>query len=311
MARSRTQAYPETHHYGAIAVLRSLRHRPQLLPPIQGKGDRRAPGRTRAWRALHSAGKHSPRGRPRPSLGARHRHPDCPPSLGRALRPADRGCLCGPGRGGPHHRRDPGRPCEQGRNRAHAQQAAGHLAGDDYYLRAVDAHASFFSSYKAAELYEVRRLLEQSVAIDPNYARAYARLSWTHLQAWIIPLDGDHLNLAALDRAYQLACKAVQLDPNLPQAHAHLGHVLGRKREHDAAVATFEKAMLLNPNFTDWRFGEVLVWAGDPLFTQDLCQHVAVVPNSRGKCLSQQPQHSLFQYRSAQVERRAQSSTFA
>ena len=116
----------------------------------------------------------------------------------------------------------------------------------------------------AAELYEVRRLLQQSIAIDPNYARAYARLSWTHLQAWLISLDGDYLNPLALDWAYQLACKAVQLDPNLPQAHAHLGHVLSRKREHEAALAEFDRAMALNPNFTDWRFGEVLVWAGDP-----------------------------------------------
>jgi adenylate cyclase len=135
----------------------------------------------------------------------------------------------------------------------------------DYYLRATDKHASFFSSYKAGELYEVRRLLEQSLAIDPNYARAYARLAFTHVGAWNIALDGDYLNPAALERAYQLACKAVQLDPNLPQAHAQLGHVLGRRRENnEAALAAFEKAMVLNPNFTDWRFGEVLVYAGEP-----------------------------------------------
>jgi adenylate cyclase len=134
----------------------------------------------------------------------------------------------------------------------------------DYYLRAVDAHIPFMSSYKAAELYEVRRLLEQSIAIDPNYARTYARLSFTHVQAWVIPLDGEYLNPAALDRAYQLASKAVQLDPNLPQAHAQLGHVLCKGRENEAALAAFERAMALNPNFTDWRFGEALVYAGDP-----------------------------------------------
>src|SRR5262249_6614478 len=55
----------------------------------------------------------------------------------------------------------------------------------DYYLRAADAHASFSSSYKAAEFYEVRRLLEQCIEIDPSYARAYARLAWSHLTAWI------------------------------------------------------------------------------------------------------------------------------
>jgi adenylate cyclase len=135
----------------------------------------------------------------------------------------------------------------------------------DYYLRAADAYASYQSSYKAIELYEVRRLLEQSLSIDPNYARAYARLALTHTTAWLVSLDDDYLNPPALDRAYQLARKAVQLDPNLPEAHAVLGQVLCRRREHDAAVAEFERSMALNPNFTDYRFAEVLVFAGDPV----------------------------------------------
>jgi len=132
----------------------------------------------------------------------------------------------------------------------------------DYYLRAVDRHASFWSSFKATELYEVRRLLEQSIAFDPNYARAYARLAWTHVSGWLNSLDGDHLNAAALDRAYHLARKAVQLDPNLAQAHADLGFVLIRRGQHEAAVAEFERSLALNPNFTDWRFADVLVYAG-------------------------------------------------
>ena len=129
----------------------------------------------------------------------------------------------------------------------------------DYYLRATHIQASFFSSFRAADLYEVRRLLEQSLALDPDYARACVRLAWTHFAAWIAPLDGDHLNPAALGRAYQQACKAVQLDPNLPEAQAMLGQVLGHRGEHDAAIAAFERALALNPNFTDWRFPAHLV----------------------------------------------------
>jgi adenylate cyclase len=132
----------------------------------------------------------------------------------------------------------------------------------DYYLRAVDAHASFLSSSKLAELYEARRLLEHSLAIDPNYARACTRLAGTHITAWLNCLDGDYLNPAALDRAYQLARRAVQLDPNLPQAHVELARILVRKREHTAAIAEFERAVALNANFADWRFAEVLVYAG-------------------------------------------------
>jgi adenylate cyclase len=134
----------------------------------------------------------------------------------------------------------------------------------DYYLRAVHIQVPYYSSLKAADLYQVRGLLEQSLALDPEYARACVRLAWTHFAAWVNPLDGDHLSPAALDRAYQLARKAVELDPKLPDAHAFLGHALGRRGEHDAAIAAFERALALNPNFTDWRFAENLVYAGEP-----------------------------------------------
>ena len=53
-------------------------------------------------------------------------------------------------------------------------------------------------------LYEARRLLDRSISLDPNYARAYAMLSQTHLVAWILPLDEDHLSPAALERAHSL-----------------------------------------------------------------------------------------------------------
>jgi adenylate cyclase len=61
-----------------------------------------------------------------------------------------------------------------------------------------------------------------------------------------------------------VGARAVQLDSNLPEAQAILSQVLGRRGEHDAAIAAFERAMALNPNFMDWRFAEVLVLAGEP-----------------------------------------------
>ena len=135
----------------------------------------------------------------------------------------------------------------------------------DYFLQAAHMGASFGASWKAAELYEARRLLEQAIAMDPNYARAYARLAQNHITAWLTSLDGDHLSPACLDQACHLARKAVQLDPNLPEARAVLGFVLVRRREHEAAVAECEKAMALNPNFTDWRLGNTLMLSGNPV----------------------------------------------
>jgi len=134
----------------------------------------------------------------------------------------------------------------------------------DYYLRGAEAYFLHINRRTKASLYDARRLLEQSLAIDPDYARAAAILSWTHLNAYIEPFDGDYRNPAALDRALELAETAVHLDASLPQARAQLGHVLVHKRRVDAAIAEFERAFALNPNFFDPRFALVLFYAGEP-----------------------------------------------
>jgi adenylate cyclase len=134
----------------------------------------------------------------------------------------------------------------------------------EYYLRGAEAFLLFYSGGTKASLYDARRLLEQSSAIDPTYARAYAMLSQTHHYAYSEPSDGDYLSPAALDRALELAETAVRLDPRLPQAHAQLGMVLILKGQHDAAIAEFERAFALNPNFIDSRFAMALIYTGDP-----------------------------------------------
>jgi adenylate cyclase len=134
----------------------------------------------------------------------------------------------------------------------------------EYYLRGAEALLLHMNRRTKASLYDARRLLEQSLAIDPNYARAAAALSWTHSNAYVDPIDGDWVNPATLDRALELAETAVHLDSRLPQAHAQLGWVLVWKREHDGAIAEFERAFALNPNFIDFRFAQVLIYAGEP-----------------------------------------------
>jgi adenylate cyclase len=133
----------------------------------------------------------------------------------------------------------------------------------DYYLQAVDSFASYLSSLRVKDLYETRGLLERSLAIDANYARSYALLANTYATAWITPLDRDFMKDEVRECAYEVACRAVQLDPNLPQAHACLGLVLNQKHKHDASIAAFERAIALNPNFSDFRFAVTLVYAGD------------------------------------------------
>jgi len=134
----------------------------------------------------------------------------------------------------------------------------------DYYLQAVDSFSSYLSSFSVKDLYEARQLLKHSLSIDPNYARSYCVMADTHATAWNTPLDEDFLNHATLERAYELARKAVQLYPGLPQAHASFGVVLNLQHKHDAAISEFERAIALNPNFADFRFGLALIYAGEP-----------------------------------------------
>ena len=133
----------------------------------------------------------------------------------------------------------------------------------DHYLRGRGAFTSFLTTYRAADLYEARRHLQSALAIDPNYARAHALLSNTYLCGYIHRLDDDYLTDAALERAHEIARKAVQLDPNLTVARERLGLVLSFMGRHAEAIAEFEKATALNPNSSNWLYGLALVYGGE------------------------------------------------
>jgi adenylate cyclase len=134
----------------------------------------------------------------------------------------------------------------------------------DYFLRATAVMASYWSSMDVEQVYEARRLLDLCLRSDPNYARAAALLSCTHLTAYLNPLDQDFFNAAARDRAFELARNGVRLGPNLPFVRAHLGIVLACRQEHDAAIAEFEKAIALDANFCHLHFALALILAGEP-----------------------------------------------
>jgi adenylate cyclase len=134
----------------------------------------------------------------------------------------------------------------------------------DYYMRATDLVASYHTSVSKQDLHDGRRLLQRALAIDPNYARAHAALSMTYVSSWVHRWDDDCPWPAALDHACQSAQEAVRLAPGLPEVHVALGWALAWKRQHEAAIAEFERALVLNRNFTNWRFAFALVFAGEP-----------------------------------------------
>jgi adenylate cyclase len=55
----------------------------------------------------------------------------------------------------------------------------------EYYLRGAEALLLHMNRRTKASLNDARRMLEQSLAIDPDYARAAAMLSQTYSHAYV------------------------------------------------------------------------------------------------------------------------------
>ncbi len=127
----------------------------------------------------------------------------------------------------------------------------------DHYLNANESMHHYWATLDASSVYESRRLLEQSIGDDPQYGMSYALLAHTYTTAAVNALDEDYLKPTTLEKAETLARKSVGLDPGLAQAHAYLGMILMFRRKFDHAVAETERALELNPSYSDWRIATV------------------------------------------------------
>ena len=147
------------------------------------------------------------------------------------------------------------------------QKSSEKLEAYDFYLRARALGYSFVGAPNPGEiLARQRRLYEQALARDPSYAPAWAALSQLHVSLWLepanyAPLDTEYDSPATLDRAAALAQKAVLLDPELPAAHAALAWVLQWKKQLHDALASFRRAVELNPNQYPFGYGGALTYA--------------------------------------------------
>ncbi|HXX09261.1 MAG TPA: winged helix-turn-helix domain-containing tetratricopeptide repeat protein [Pseudolabrys sp.] len=86
-------------------------------------------------------------------------------------------------------------------------------------------------------------LLEKAIRIDPNYGQAYGLLAASYTFT-------AHMGWADVPaNAEQSALAAIRADSEDPWAHYALGSVCLLSRRHDDALAEFELALRLNPNF--------------------------------------------------------------
>ena len=133
------------------------------------------------------------------------------------------------------------------------------LEAYDSLLRGVE---QFFRRTQEANV-QARQMFEKALALDPQYAEAYAWLGETYDLEWAVRWSVDP---QTLERALALAQQALALDDSLPLAHSLLGQVHAKKRQYDQAIVEGERAIALAPNNADsYQFqAEVLNLAGRP-----------------------------------------------
>lgn len=91
-------------------------------------------------------------------------------------------------------------------------------------------------------------MFRRAIELDPEYAQAYAGLadSLAQLVLWRFLRARD-----VLPEATHAAHRALELAPDLAEAHVALGHVRSLGGDNDGATRSFEHALRLNPELFD------------------------------------------------------------
>jgi DNA-binding winged helix-turn-helix (wHTH) protein/TolB-like protein/tetratricopeptide (TPR) repeat protein len=125
--------------------------------------------------------------------------------------------------------------------------------------RNVDAYQLYLAArhqaqgIRTAGLVRSMALYRQAIALDADYALAYAGLGESH-RRMIFGADGEPM--ATLAEARRNALRAIEIDPELAEGHAGLGWVrFWHDWDWSAAEATFQRAIRLNASEVNAHFG--------------------------------------------------------
>jgi len=137
------------------------------------------------------------------------------------------------------------------------QKPPGSLDAWDFVMRALSHYWRITREDNAA----AQGLLEQAIAIDPAYGKALGLLATSHI-------FGAHMGWAdmavTVPVAERAALAAVEADRDDAWAHHGLAYTYLFRRRFDDALAEFELALKLNPNFAMAYafYGVTLCYAG-------------------------------------------------
>jgi adenylate cyclase len=151
----------------------------------------------------------------------------------------------------------------------------------DAYLKVTQAREYKGSTMNKERVEKAMQLLEEAIALDPEYAYAYSYLSMAHFD--LVALGASNSPIESLRRAVELGKKAVALDESNPVAHSCLAFPYMYLREFDKAISEAEKGVSLAPNYAGGYFplGAVLSAVGRPkeaIRALEKCLRLSPVP---------------------------------
>ena len=116
----------------------------------------------------------------------------------------------------------------------------------EYYLRGMQ----LFHQFRRKTLEAAVQMLGQAIDIDPGYAQAHAGLANCYAQlylTWNVRTD-------TLDKADAASRKALELAPQLAEAHVARGLALSIRQQFAQAQTSFETAIQLDPSLFEARY---------------------------------------------------------
>jgi Tfp pilus assembly protein PilF len=123
------------------------------------------------------------------------------------------------------------------------------------YTRNLEAYEYFLRGQAALLVRQrvdndtAREMYRRAIELDPAFARAYAGLALTYAADYRNQWTSDRVGV--LNRAFEMAQTAYQIDPEMPETCWVLAFVHIERRQHDQARQRLENALRLNPSYAD------------------------------------------------------------
>jgi len=108
----------------------------------------------------------------------------------------------------------------------------------------LEAFESYLLTFETESIEAQRSALQRAVQLDPNFARAWDRLAAIEVMpVW----NGETTVEEAWERSRPFVEKALEIDPELPEAYVTLGRFKREFGDFDEAIEMFQKALELDP----------------------------------------------------------------